>query len=431
MKKSFFLRLSKIFLVSFLAVMSFFFINVLMPNAASVGELKAKIDERNKQKLEIEKEIAEYEQKSLEAGKNAKTLQGAINTLNIAKKKIESDIKSTENRIGIANLSIEKFEIEAKNTEEKIKKETKTLSSTFQKIKEAEDLSLIVAMLSYENISTLWDEVEILLRFQDGVKKNVDKLKVLKDDLKASKSEREKNKKELLVIKSELDDQFELIQYNNKEKNQILQETKNKESNYKKILAEKKALSEAFEKELLKFESELKIAIDPKSIPSAGSGVLFWPVDNVHITQYFGNTDFAMKTNAYNGKGHNGIDLRASLGTRIKAALDGVVVGTGDTDNVCKGASFGKWILLRHNNGLSTLYAHLSLIKATDGQMVKTGDTIGYSGNTGYSTGPHLHFTVYASKGVQIMNRQSSVCKGVYNMPIASLNAYLNPMSYF
>lgn len=416
--------------MSLVIIVPAFLINVLRLDAASIEELKSKIDEKNRQKMDIEREIAEYEQKTIEAGKSAKTLQGTINTLNITKKKIEADIRATENRIGVTNLSIEKLEIETKNTEKKISANTEVISSTFQKINVAEGTTLIETLLTYENVSTLWDEVESLLRFQVGLKKNIDELRVLKSDLKATKSERERNKKELLVIQSELKDQNELIEDNKEEKNRLLKETQNKESNYKKILAEKKALSEAFEKELLKFESELKIAIDPKSIPTAGAGILKWPLDKILVTQYFGKTDFAMKTNAYNGKGHNGVDFQAAPGTRVKASLDGVVMGTGDTDKVCKGASFGKWVLIRHSNGLSTLYAHLSLIKAAEGQTIRTGEVVGYSGNTGYSTGPHLHFTVYATQGVQILDRQSAVCKGIYHMPIADLKAYLDPMIY-
>lgn len=425
-----FLRPIKLIFLSFLIIGSAFFNGVLESDAASVEELKSKIDEKNKQKREIEKEIAEYEQKAIETGKSAKTLQGAINTLNLTKKKIESDIKATENRIGIANLSIEKLEIETKNTQEKINADTDAISSAFRKINAAESSSLIETLLTYDNVSTLWNEVETLLRFQIGLKKNIDELRVLKNELRATKSEKEKNKKELLVIKSELNDQHELIEYNKNEKGQLLATTKNDESNYKKILAQKRTLSEAFAKELLQFESELKIAIDPKSIPRAGSGILSWPLDKIFVTQYFGNTDFAIRTNAYNGKGHNGVDFQAAHGTRIKAASDGVIMGTGDTDKVCKGASFGKWVLIRHSNGLSTLYAHLSLIKAYEGQTVRTGDVVGYSGNTGYSTGPHLHFTVYATQGVQILDRQSAVCGGTYHMPIADLRAYLNPMLY-
>jgi murein DD-endopeptidase MepM/ murein hydrolase activator NlpD len=72
----------------------------------------------------------------------------------------------------------------------------------------------------------------------------------------------------------------------------------------------------------------------------------------------------------------------------------------------------------------------MSLVKVTEGQTVFVGDTIGYSGNTGYSTGPHLHLTVYASTGVQVTSLKSSVCKGTYRIPIANPNAYLDPMLY-
>mgnify|MGYP001574185719 CR=1 FL=1 len=398
--------------------------------AATVEELQSKIAERKGRQQEIKKEIAELEEKSIAAGQNAKSLKSAINKLDIDKKKIEADIRATENKINVTDLSIEKLDIEINNAQGKIKKNSVAISSAFRMINMAEENTFVETVLSYDNVSILWDEVEGLLRFQVGVKKNIDELRVLKIELQGKKNEKEKKKRELVSIKSELKDQNKLIEFNKDEKDNLLSETKNKESNYKKILAEKKAISEAFEKELLKFESELKLAIDPKSIPPAGIGILSWPLDKILVTQYFGNTDFAIKTNAYKGKGHNGVDFQAAPGTKVKASLNGVVIGAGDTDKVCKGASFGKWVLLKHNNGLSTIYAHLSLITVAEGQTVKTGNIIGYSGNTGYSTGPHLHFGVYASQGVQVMNKQSLVCKGIYRMPIADLRAYLDPILY-
>ncbi|MDO8510173.1 MAG: M23 family metallopeptidase, partial [bacterium] len=171
--------------------------------------------------------------------------------------------------------------------------------------------------------------------------------------------------------------------------------------------------------------------IDPSSIPGARVGVLAWPLDSVMITQYFGHTDFSRSNSTlYNGNGHNGVDFRAAVGTRVLAALEGTVLAVGDTDLVCPGASYGKWVLIEHPNGLSSLYAHLSLIKATQSQNVATGDIVGYSGSTGYSTGPHLHFTVYASQGVKVNTYKSKVCGGTYIMPVADLRAYLNPLSY-
>ena len=111
--------------------------------------------------------------------------------------------------------------------------------------------------------------------------------------------------------------------------------------------------------------------------------------------------------------------------------IDGVVIATGDTDKVCPGASYGRWIMIKHRNGLSTLYGHLELIKVGQGQEVGVGDTIGYSGNTGYSTGPHLHFTVYVSSAVDVKELPSKSCRGaVFRIPVAAANAYLDPQAY-
>ena len=86
--------------------------------------------------------------------------------------------------------------------------------------------------------------------------------------------------------------------------------------------------------------------------------------------------------------------------------------------------------MVKHPNGLSTLYAHLSLQTVSIGEVVSSGQVIGYSGNTGYSTGPHLHFGVYATQGVEIKTFDSSKnCKGA-TVPLADLKAYLNPLSY-
>jgi murein DD-endopeptidase MepM/ murein hydrolase activator NlpD len=119
-----------------------------------------------------------------------------------------------------------------------------------------------------------------------------------------------------------LKDQTKIVADTVKEKNSILTETKNTEANYKKILASREAQKKLYEREVFEFESALKIAIDPNSIPSVGSGILKWPLDNVRITQYFGNTEFATKNpQVYKGSGHNGIDFGTPIGTPVKAAM--------------------------------------------------------------------------------------------------------------
>jgi LysM repeat protein len=93
--------------------------------------------------------------------------------------------------------------------------------------------------------------------------------------------------------------------------------------------------------------------------------------------------------------GHNGVDLASSIGTPVMAAADGKVI-------VAKlggyNGGYGNLIIISHDKGIQTVYGHLNAIYITQGQTVSQGQTIGELGNTGKSTGPHLHFEVRGAK---------------------------------
>jgi murein DD-endopeptidase MepM/ murein hydrolase activator NlpD len=109
----------------------------------------------------------------------------------------------------------------------------------------------------------------------------------------------------------------------------------------------------------------------------------------------------------------------------------GTVIGVGDTDASCKGASFGKWILIKYDNGLASTYGHLSAISVKQGERVKAGTVVALSGNTGYSTGPHLHISIYPSDGVEMKTFPSKSCPSkTLTQPVSAFNARLDPLSY-
>ena len=181
-----------------------------------------------------------------------------------------------------------------------------------------------------------------------------------------------------------------------------------------------------FEKELRDYESELQFILDPSKLPNAG--VLSWPLDSIFVTQEFGAKTGPHRTYT---SGHSGTDFRARTPLPVKAMADGIVKGIGDTDISCPGVSFGKWIFIEYNNGLSSTYGHLLLIKVVEGQKVRRGEVVGYTGGTGRSTGPHLHVSLYAGSAVSVATVPSKSCPGrILKQPIAATNAYLDPMYY-
>ena len=414
-----------------LVLIPFFVFMIFATNtfSATVDELKQKIDETTASKKALEDEIAQYQAQIKDIANQANTLANALKTLTTNEKKINTQISLTKKNINSKTLEIKNLGVDIGQKELNIENNILTIGESLRGINDADSESLIENLLKYNDLSEFWTKIEYASQFQESLRKNIIETRNIKISLEKDKKASEASTKSLLAYQSDLNDQKKLLQINKTDTNTLLADTKNKESNYKKIIAEKQALSAAFDKELTQFEADLKLAIDPNSFPSSGKGILSWPVDDVYITQKFGDTEFA-KTGAYNGGGHNGVDFRAPVGTKIKAALGGTVEATGNTDTVCPGASYGKWVFIRHSNGLATIYGHLSLIKVSAGQEVFTGDTIGYSGMTGFSTGPHLHFGVYASQGVKVMARKSSVCKGTYTIPVADLKAYLDPLVY-
>jgi murein DD-endopeptidase MepM/ murein hydrolase activator NlpD len=116
------------------------------------------------------------------------------------------------------------------------------------------------------------------------------------------------------------------------------------------------------------------------------SGDLFgWPARGWISSWYGWRSDPFSGTRVF----HNGVDIGVDSGTPVRAAMDGTISETGYN------SGFGNYILIYHHAGWMSLYGHLQSISVASGQRVAAGQRIAYSGNTGYSTGPHLHFSVF------------------------------------
>ncbi len=233
----------------------------------------------------------------------------------------------------------------------------------------------------------------------------------------------------------------EIYDFRNKELLQIIAvDSKNADLFFDDIHdVDKKIGSEEKNYEALHDEWELDNIENEKNnsvnkLPEKGTKYA-WPLKDVYITQKFGKTKDSKRL--YLSGSHSGVDFRAKY-DNLYSVGNGVVIAVGDTDLACNKSSFGKWILIEYPEGISAVYGHLSKVFVSRGDKVKTGNILGVTGNTGRTTGPHLHLGFYATyneQGEKIVNvegKQSTMCKGsILVQPRAPRSAYIDPLEYF
>jgi murein DD-endopeptidase MepM/ murein hydrolase activator NlpD len=420
-------------------------------HADAAGDIQVQIDSHNKQITDLDSQIAGFQKQLVVVNGQKQTLQTSIAALDLSRQKITAQITQTQNQIAATNLKLNQLAIIISDKSASISLDKKSVSSSMRILQQESDATLIEQVLSNDTIATAWEAVDQTRTMNDAFRANASTLTSAKILLTDQQTQVAANKAQLSMFNSTLITQQAELDANTKAKQALLKQTKATESTYQSLIATKKAQQKAFQSELSSLEDSLKVIINPATIAHVGSGVLAWPMsktflagcagkstylgNNYCITQFFGTTPFSTANpQVYNGSGHNAIDIGMPSGTAVLAALGGTVMGTGNTDLVPGCYSYGKWVLLKHGNGLDTLYAHLSSVGVSKGDSVTTGSTLGYSGMTGYATGPHLHFGVYVSQATQILTLQqyrgaTSPCANA-TMPVSPKEGYLNPMSY-
>ena len=394
--------------------------------AQTAEDIRNKISQKDFDIAKLEEEIKAYQVELDGLGKQKASLSRSIQELDLTRKKLVADINVTQKKIDKTNLKIKSLSSDINNKQNTITNNVESIALEIRKTNEFERNGILETLLSESNFTVIWNDIDNMATVSEKIRKDIIKLKQIKGQLESTKKETVSVKNELTMLRSKLSDQQKIVVQNTNEKNKLLKQTKNSEANYQKLLKDQLAKKEAFEKELRNYEAQLQFILDPSKLPSGG--VLSWPLDKIFVTQEFGAKIGPHRTYA---SGHSGTDFRAKTPLPVKAMADGIVKGIGDTDTSCPGVSFGKWIFIEYNNGLSSTYGHLSLIVVSEGQKMKRGEVVGYTGGTGRVTGPHLHVSLYASSAVSVQTVPSKSCPGrILKQPIAAINAYLDSMYY-
>ena len=413
------IRKKSLLILIFLFVFGFIFVGVqaYSNSLQSTDQIRQEIEKRTKELKELEKQASLFRSKLKTTRALSTSLKSELKKLYYQEKTLSCSIDITKKRLDIVSLEIENLSEEISNLDEKISQNKAEVADILQEMYEKDQESLLEITLSRKHLSEVFDEMQTLIALQENLNLRIKQMEEDKAEIKARKHELENMKKEQEVLQSNLKARIAILQNQKQQKNELLKKTKNKESNYLVLLKQIEKRREEIAKEIDDLEENLRKRINYASLPEGK--VLSWPASGP-ITQSYGATRFA-RTH-YHSRFHNGIDIGLPIGTPIKSAAGGRVIALGNQDRYCYKGAYGKFVLIRHYNGLTTLYAHLSLIKVKVGQEVKRGQVVGYSGVTGYATGPHLHFGVYDSNTVLI--KESKYCGP---MPVGGS---LNPMNY-
>ena len=289
-----------------------------------------------------------------------------IEELNEKLSKISEEIETANGRIKELNEEYEKVQEEIKQLKQNISDNEESLGARLKVINNNYTLGYLKVILSSDSISDFLNNIYIVQEIISQDKQTLQELEDNKQKIELKKEELNKNKEEEKLLKEELE--------------------KNKES-----LDEDKSQLDELKAELVKEDEELEGKLQELAAASGDySGVILsngsWPVPGVtRISSPFG---YRIHPVLGVSKLHTGIDIPAPTGTPAVAVSSGTVIFSGVQ------GSYGNTVMIRHDNGLVSLYAHNSQLLVSVGARVEKGQVVSKIGSTGRSTGPHLHFEI-------------------------------------
>ncbi len=383
------------FLVILIAILLFPFQAIF----AQVDEtaLREQINLKEGEIKKLEAEEAVYKQALSQTQSQSKTLKNQISLIESRINQLTVNLKIIKAKISKTEFDIKLHFQEIKEKEKEIQNRKLAMGESMKFLARFESQGFVVVILKSDKFSDFLNSNQYLVNLENGLYNNFTILTRDKAELESLVGEEKNLNKEFNDFKSELIVKNNLVQKQKREKDKLLIETKNKETEYQKMISQVQIKQAGIQSEIFGLEDKLRGQVS--GVPPSRPGALAWPLLG-RITQGYGPTSI---TGFYNDayKFHNGIDIAAYYGAPIRAALDGVVTASGDNGRY----AYGEWLAIRHNNGLTTLYTHLSAKAVGVDQVVSQGQIIGYEGSTGFVTGPHLHFTVYSTNTFKVEKR--------------------------
>lgn len=403
--------------------------------AASQGDLSNLIEEKNEELGGLNIQIQQTQSTIGALQGQEVTLERTIKSLDAQIDQASYGIRSSEVNIEKYGLELESLGYDLKEVVEEIDIKRIAVSEILRRVQQRDDEGILELLLKHDTLADSVFEIQSLQDLQSNLSLSVAQLDGLQYRLEGNIENTETKKIGLEDENLTLKNRKVILSDQQDEKDRVLKETKNTESVYQQRLAGLRLEQQGILDEISQIEDELRARFDPSSVPGKRPGFFSWPVtlkvdggDGV-ISQNYGET--AYSSQYYKGRPHNGTDIAAPLGTKVYAAAGGVIERV---DYNGWYYQYGRYILINHGNNITTMYAHLSQSIVSSGQVVEKGQLIGYVGNTGFSTGPHLHFGTYATPPGGWRQVNSKTEGGLVSIPPAAglvpVGVSINPRDY-
>lgn len=343
------------------------------------------------------------------------TLANEIKSLEANALVLEKKIKDNTEQIQNLDGEIDGLERKIDEKERVIDAQKELLKTLMQSYYENTERTKLVLLLSSRESERLFNQNDWTIETGQKIQEMLEAITAAKSGLAIQHDSLRGKKNEADSLRAQLEQRSGYLESAKQSKEILVTKTQQQEQKYNNIIDDLEEKRNEIEDEINQLEAAKIDQLDLSKIPAFNKSTLFFPVVNPRKSQGYGKATW---TKQYSF--HNGVDFADKVGTPIIAAGDGKVLATGNNGRY----AYGKWIAIDHGNGLVTMYGHLSVQKVSKGDTVKRGGVIGLMGNTGFSTGPHVHFTVFAKNSFDIV--PSTKVSGL----MLPTGAHVNPEKY-
>ena len=320
------------------------------------------------------------------------TLRNQVGLLDDRIEKAELDIDSTSIQVEQINLELDALAYALEQKAQEIIQHKNNIAEFIRLIHMNDQKSSIEILAGYQTLTDFAADVQATQMLHATLSDSAQLLQSAKLELEERREEQEEQK-------IALEDLAELLSAKQQEltnqkgiKLSLISQTASSEKKFQGLVTDLRSQYEAIESDIVSIERQIRQKLEGQdAFSDSGDLIMSWPVPSKFITAYFHDPDYPYR-HVFE---HPAIDIRAAQGTPIKAPASGFVARA----RRCSSHLCFAYTLLVHQDGVSTLYGHMSKITVSEGEFVTRGQVIGYSGGTPgtvgagpFVTGPHLHF---------------------------------------